>query len=166
MQATFGGSEADINHLSTIGYPAWFAEQFAVPNTLHEPYAERQIILNTQPACAPGRHLQPEAVSADLWRSIFRAAFLEHRSHRQRCLRKRVQFALSELFVISSQDAIVGQMPRGVANYYDMLGNDAFHNYRQLLQDVTLSPMMGIYLSILANDKGDANRGSGRELRA
>ncbi len=63
-------------------------------------------------------------------------------------LRKRVQFALSELFVISSQDAIVGQMPRGVANYYDMLGNDAFTNYRQLLQDVTLSPMMGIYLSI------------------
>ena len=69
-----------------------------------------------------------------------------------------MQFALSELFVISSQDAIVGQMPRGVANYYDMLGNDAFTNYRQLLQDVTLSPMMGIYLSILANDKGDANR--------
>ena len=75
-------------------------------------------------------------------------------------LRKRVQFALSELFVISSQDAIVGQMPRGVANYYDMLGNDAFTNYRQILQDVTLNPMMGIYLSILANDKGDANRGS------
>ena len=69
-----------------------------------------------------------------------------------------MQFALSELFVISSQDAIVGQMPRGVANYYDMLGNDAFTNYRQLLQDVTLSPMMGIYLSILANDKGDATR--------
>ena len=45
MQATFGGSEADINHLSTIGYNAWFAEQFAVPNTLHEPYTERQIIL-------------------------------------------------------------------------------------------------------------------------
>ena len=73
-------------------------------------------------------------------------------------LRKRVQYALSELFVISSQDAIVGQMPRGVANYYDMLGNDAFTNYRQILQDVTLSPMMGIYLSILANDKGDATR--------
>jgi hypothetical protein len=52
MQATFGGSQADINHLSTIGYDAWFAEQFAVPNTLHEPYAEREIMLNTQPACA------------------------------------------------------------------------------------------------------------------
>jgi uncharacterized protein (DUF1800 family) len=47
-------------------------------------------------------------------------------------------------------------MPRGVANYYDMLGNDAFGNFRQLLNDVTLSPMMGIYLSTLANDKGTA----------
>ena len=49
-------------------------------------------------------------------------------------------------------------MPRGVADYYDMLGNDPRTNYRQILQDVTLNPMMGIYLSILANDKGDANR--------
>jgi hypothetical protein len=30
MQATFGGSDADINNLSTIGYSAWFAQQFAI----------------------------------------------------------------------------------------------------------------------------------------
>ena len=72
-------------------------------------------------------------------------------------LRKRVQFALSELFVVSSQDFGVSMIPRGVANYYDMLGNDAFGNFRQLLEDVTLSPVMGIYLSILANDKGDGH---------
>ncbi len=45
-----------------------------------------------------------------------------------------------KIFVISSQDAVVGQMPRGVANYYDMLGNDAFGNFRQLLTDVTAEP--------------------------
>ena len=39
-----------------------------------------------------------------------------------------------------------------------MLGNDAFGNFRQLLNDVTLSPVMGIYLSTLANDKGTATR--------
>jgi uncharacterized protein (DUF1800 family) len=42
-------------------------------------------------------------------------------------------------------------MPRGVANY-DMLGNDAFGNFRQLLEDVTLNPMMGIYLSSIVNE--------------
>ena len=85
MQATFGGSEADINHLSTIGYNAWFAEQFAIPNTLHEPYAEREIILNNNPPCAAtDSTLQPDAVLGDGRRSIFRAAFLGHRAHRQR----------------------------------------------------------------------------------
>ena len=159
MQATFGGSQADINHLSTIGYSAWFAEQFAIPNTLHEPYAEHQIILNTQPACAPGDATCNQMLFLQTGGDqYFEQPWWNSALTGKDELRKRVQFALSELFVISSQDAVVGQMPRGVANYYDMLGNDAFGNYRQLLQDVTLSPMMGIYLSILANDKGDANR--------
>jgi uncharacterized protein (DUF1800 family) len=159
MQATFGGSEADINHLSTIGYNAWFAEQFAIPNTLHEPYAERQMILNTQPACAPGDATCNQKLFLQTYGDqYFEQPFWSTALTGKDALRKRVQYALSELFVVSSQDAIVGQMPRGVANYYDMLGNDAFTNYRQLLQDVTLNPMMGIYLSILANDKGDANR--------
>jgi len=153
MQATFGGSEADINHLSTIGYNAWFTEQFAIPNTLHEPYAEREIILNTQPACASTdatcyQKLFLQTGGDQYFEQPFWATALTGKDE----LRKRVQFALSELFVISSQDAIVGQMPRGVANYYDMLGNDAFSNFRQILQDVTLSPMMGIYLSTLANE--------------
>jgi uncharacterized protein (DUF1800 family) len=159
MQATFGGSEADINHLSTIGYNAWFAEQFAIPNTLHEPYAEREIMLNTLPACAPTDATCNQKLFLQTYGDqYFEQPFWSTALTGKDALRKRVQFALSELFVISSQDAIVGQMPRGVANYYDMLGNDAFTNYRQLLQDVTLNPMMGIYLSILANDKGDANR--------
>ncbi len=37
-----------------------------------------------------------------------------------------------------------------------MLGKDAFGNFRTLLNDVTLSPMMGQYLSMLGNDKGNA----------
>ncbi|HET6217567.1 MAG TPA: DUF1800 family protein, partial [Acidobacteriaceae bacterium] len=113
MQATFGGSEAEINHLSTIGYDAWFAEQFAIPNTLHEPYAERAIMLNTQPACAAtdatcNQKLFLETYGDDYFEQPFWSSALTGKD----ALRKRVQFALSELFVISSQDAIVGQMPR------------------------------------------------------
>ena len=72
-------------------------------------------------------------------------------------LRQRVQYALSEQFVISGTTPAVQNMPRGEAAYYDMLGADAFGNFRQLLQDVTLNPMMGQFLSMLQNDKGDAN---------
>jgi uncharacterized protein (DUF1800 family) len=159
MQATFGGSEADVNHLSTIGYNAWFTEQFAIPNTLHEPYAERQIILNNNPPCAASDTKCNQTLFLGTGGDpYYEQPFWSSTLTGKDALRKRVQFALSELFVISSQDAVIGQMPRGLANYYDLLGNDTFGNFRQLLNDVTLSPMMGIYLSTLANDKGDATR--------
>ena len=153
MQATFGGSEADVNNLSTIGYSAWFAQQFAIPNTLHEPYAEREIMLNTQPACAAtdatcNQKLFLQTFGDEYYEQPFWMTALTGKDE----LRKRVQFALSELFVISGQDAVLGQMPRGMTSYYDMLGNDAFGNFRQLLEDVTLSPEMGIFLSTMANE--------------
>jgi uncharacterized protein (DUF1800 family) len=37
-----------------------------------------------------------------------------------------------------------------------VLGADAFGNFRTLLQDVTLNPMMGQFLSMQGNDKGNA----------
>jgi len=168
MQATFGGSEADINHLSAIGYSAWFAEQFAIPNTLHEPYAEREIMLNNQPACAATDATCNQKLFLDTaGDAYFEQPFWSTALTGKDALRKRAQFALSELFVISSQDAVLQQMPRGMANYYDMLGNDAFGNFRQLLQDVTLSPEMGIYLSTIANEgngKVDPDENYAREV--
>ncbi len=86
MQATFGGSEADINNLSTIGYDAWFAQQFAVPNTLNEPYAEREIILNTQPACAATDASCNQKLFLQTYGDqYFEQPFWMHRSHRQGC---------------------------------------------------------------------------------
>jgi uncharacterized protein (DUF1800 family) len=65
-------------------------------------------------------------------------------------------YSLSQLFVISMNDNNVMSYPQGIATYMDLLGRDTFGNYRQLLEDVTLSPMMGLYLSHLANQKEDA----------
>jgi hypothetical protein len=52
-QATFGATDADIHHLSKIGYTAWMNEQFNTPPTLHEPVVEQALILNNPP-CAAG----------------------------------------------------------------------------------------------------------------
>jgi uncharacterized protein (DUF1800 family) len=75
-------------------------------------------------------------------------------------LRQRVTYALSQIFVISFQNSTLANMPRGVASYYDMLGSYAFGNFRELLQAVTLHPMMGIYLSSLGNQ---SSNGTARE---
>jgi len=72
-------------------------------------------------------------------------------------LRQRVKLALSEIFVISMADPNIDV--RGAASYYDVLGANAFGNYRTLLEQVALHPMMGTYLTWIANQKADPATG-------
>ena len=69
-------------------------------------------------------------------------------------LRQRVALALSEILVISEQGALINSQ-FGLADYYDVLAKNAFGNYRDLLEQVTLHPLMGRYLSMLRNEKAD-----------
>ncbi len=73
-------------------------------------------------------------------------------------LRQRIKFALSQFFVVSLIDSGVGGKPRGVAHFYDTLGEHAFGNFRNLLEAVTLHPIMGVYLAALRNQKESGNR--------
>lgn len=66
-------------------------------------------------------------------------------------LRERVGLALSELFVISINDGTLKNSAIGVADYYDMLRQNAFGEYKTLLTDVSLHPAMGWYLSHIQN---------------
>jgi len=70
-------------------------------------------------------------------------------------LRQRTAFALSQIFVVSATDGLGDEQP-GLANYYDILTRHAFGNYRELLEEITLNPIMGEYLSMKGNHKPDA----------
>ena len=70
-------------------------------------------------------------------------------------LRQRVAFALGQIFVVSARK---NNRSYAMARYQQMLLDDAFGNYRQLLADVTLSPMMGQYLDMANNEKFDTKR--------
>jgi uncharacterized protein (DUF1800 family) len=158
-QATFGATDADIHHLSLVGYQPWLNEQFAMQTHPTEPDVEMSVIINNPP-CATGDVKCNAAlfVQNNADEDLVQSTFWQQSLTAPDQLRQRVKYSLSELFVISSNNtSSIASMPRGEANYYDMLGNDAFGNFRQLLQDVTLSPMMGQYLSMLGNDKGNAN---------
>ena len=72
-------------------------------------------------------------------------------------LRQRVAFALSEIMVVSEIGALV-QAPYALGSYYDMLAQHAFGNFRDLMEEVTLHPAMGVYLSMLGNEKPDPVR--------
>jgi uncharacterized protein (DUF1800 family) len=72
-------------------------------------------------------------------------------------LRQRMAFALSEIVVISDNDTTVQTYNYGLSNYWDMLAAGAFGKYRTLLEQVTYSPVMGIYLSHLKNQKSNGS---------
>ena len=79
-------------------------------------------------------------------------------------LRQRVTFALSEIFVVST-DAVNA---RAVTSYQNTLSQDAFTNFSTIMNDVSLSPAMGGYLNMLNSNKpaaGEiANENYPREL--
>lgn len=147
-QATFGPTSAEIAALMNEGYTAWFANQMALPETSH--LAATQADANAYPNTSQFAVIENDRYAA--WWSIAVTAPDQ--------LRQRVAFALSELFVVSDVASTLTNQPLALANYYDLLANDAFGNFRQLLQDVTLSPVMGNYLNMLRNQPANPAKGT------
>lgn len=138
-QATFGATAEEIKRLETIGTSAWFNDQFARPQKLHFAYMNQ-----VQNQLAAGQNISQNNFFESFWQQAITG---------DDQLRQRVTYALSQILVISFQNDTLASMPRGVANYYDTLAAHAFGNYRDLLEAITLHPMMGNYLSALRNQK-------------
>ncbi len=75
-------------------------------------------------------------------------------------LRQRMAFALSEILVIGDQLKTTRRAYRGVSQYWDLLGENAFGTYRKALEDASLHPVMGFWLSSLYNQKMDEVEGT------
>lgn len=155
MQASFGPTDASINEVVAKGYQNWITDQMNILAASHRDAVLADFAANN----AGGQGRDPNT-------NLFRRPGQSHRLSTwwkfslqgNDQLRQRVAFALSQIMVISDQNGVVENSQDGVAYYYDILAKNAFGNFRQLLQDVTLSPMMGIYLTYLRNRK--ANGGS------
>ena len=154
-QATFGPTDADIVHLrapATGGYLGWLNEQFAAPPTHEMDYIDWVTGLGEQ----VGQNNRVEAwFLGALGGPDPQNNALIHSDQ----LRQRVAFALSEILVISDQNTDLGlNGAAGMAYYYDILVNNAFGNYRTLLEEVTLSPAMGVYLNMMGNRRADSSQ--------
>ena len=135
-QATFGATEAEAQRVIDMGYAAWIDEQLQQPASLQLPF------LKSLPR--PMFLFEMQDDRADIW---FRNVVYGNDQ-----LRQRVAFALSEVMVVSQLGALI-EYTYSLADYYDMLALNAFGNYRDLIEDVTLHPAMGVYLSMLGNEK-------------
>lgn len=74
-------------------------------------------------------------------------------------VRKRVALALSEFFVVSLNNLNITWRSQAMGAYWDILNNRAFGNFRDLLEDITLNPAMGVFLNTLGNRKADPRTG-------
>ena len=145
-QSTFGATDAEAQRLIALGdstnsYSRWLDEQFAKAPSTQLPTVVAAVP-NPIPAGFNIGSLQAQRVEAWFQNSL----------NGDDQLRQRVAFALSEIMVVSQVGALAN-FPLSLADYYDMLARDAFGDYRKLLEDVTLHVSMGIYLSMLGNQK-------------
>lgn len=145
-QATFGPTESDVDRVMAIGYQPWINEQIqATPTTpTHRAYWQQRN------AAIMALNPRMRANAIDVTNSFWR-----HTISGQDQLRQRMAFALSQIFVVSLADSCGADQSEGVAAYLDMLHQRAFGSYRELLEAVSLHPIMGCYLSHLRNQKED-----------
>lgn len=147
-QATFGPSPESIAELRNLGYnySTWIDREIAKPATLAAPLA-----------VAAKTSGQITSISNTYNRRARNQVMIAGSDQ----LRQRIAYALSQIFVISDNVSTISNAEEGSSNYYDMLVRDSFGTFRQLLLDVTYSPMMGRYLTHYHNRKANPVTGTG-----
>jgi uncharacterized protein (DUF1800 family) len=148
LHAQFGASYSEITEVKRLGFEGWLNKQMALPSSLsgwdwlkskgYDAVDQNEFFFNDQPT------------NYMVWYQIMASPDQ---------VRRRMALALSEFFVVSNQGIQLNWPSFAMANYWDILCQHAFGNYRQLLEAVTLSNAMGSFLNTLGNQKEDPRSG-------
>jgi uncharacterized protein (DUF1800 family) len=141
-QGTWGPKYSEIYGLA--GSPAprvdnWITNQFSLSRTNHIDWIIARAALG-------------DVSMTDSYESFWTQALAGNDQ-----LRQRVAFALSQILVVSEQKDGLSN-PWLMSGYFDVLARNAFGNYRTLLEEITKTPAMALYLDHMCNDKETATR--------
>jgi uncharacterized protein (DUF1800 family) len=157
-QSSFGATTASLARVMQIGVRCSLEEQLRQAPTGYPPMTA---VSAAQPATCKydGNPASAASICARDNYSIFQVQRLFYRNAVSGAdqLRQRVAFALSQIEVISGLDV---NLDYAMGAYQQLLLQDAFTNYRQILDDVTLSPAMGHYLNMVNNVKANPALGT------
>jgi uncharacterized protein (DUF1800 family) len=156
-QAGFTATWDDIQRLVGQGldFGAWLNAQFAMPARTNDA-AEADNRTAWRLAQDFGVHSDIANQASDygldkvLWFRLFSAKDV---------LRQRIVLALSEIFVVSVRNMPIPWGQFACLAYWDVLERHAFGSFRALIEAITLSPAMGVYLSLRGSQKGDVATG-------
>jgi uncharacterized protein (DUF1800 family) len=144
-QATMGTTNADIQAVVSQGYDGWLGAQFgkARPTTFWD-------WLNANGYNIPVNIYRDAGTDSMIWSQLITS---------DDQLRQRVGVALMSILVVGIDGTHFSWQQFAMAAYMDILWDNAFGNYRTLLEKISNSPVMGIYLTFL-NAKKASSTGS------
>ena len=144
-QAAFSAGDAEIARVQALGASAWIDEQVALPRSQsHYDWMGASgyaVVANVNSFAGTDN---------TLWRKLISSPDP---------LRQRMTLALSEIFVVSMLGLPIAWRGLLAAAYMDVLEANAFGTYRALLDAVSLSPGMGLYLNMRGNQKENTATG-------
>ncbi|WP_028311138.1 DUF1800 domain-containing protein [Derxia gummosa] len=165
QQASFGPTEALISDISTQGATAWIAAQMNADETVY-PYLGASSVDTYDSSTAWCNAKLTGTALTNCFRDYFSVVPLGWQFYRHAItgtdqLRQRVAWALSQILVVNENE-VHGLY--GHRDYQQLFRDYAFGNYRDLLREVILSPVMGEFLNSVNNDKSDPNENFAREF--
>jgi uncharacterized protein (DUF1800 family) len=147
-QAGLGATTTEVDALtsSQLNFDAWLDAQFAMPPGRSAWQLAKDLGVDTN----------PKSIDADtgldnvLWYRLLKSPDV---------LRQRIVLALSEIFVVSMNNMPIPWGQFACLAYWDTLEAYCFGTFRELIERITLSPAMGVYLSMRGSQKSDADSG-------
>ena len=146
-QATCGPTRDEIDRLKRIGIDTWLDEQFSMSRPQgHWSWLRSRGVDDDRSngPNGPGKKYW----DASIWRMLITAPDQ---------LRQRVALALLDTMVVGIDGLNEDWVQFAMANYVDLLLDNAFGNYRDILGAITTSSAMGQYLTFISSSREDVD---------
>jgi len=167
-QATWGPTDADLQHLRNIGMQAYINEQFNTPPQFVDNSGTIPPLSSDYPATPLYPINQPSPCDATCVRDNYtlyplQKQFFTNALTQPDQLRQRVSFALHQ-FIVAAGLELNNNETSWYAPYLQTIDKDSFGNFRTLLYDTTLNPGMGQFLNMRGNSQVAPNENYAREI--
>ena len=166
-QAAFGPNPAMDERVRRVGIRTWLAEQFLAPYpSAANPYPNLPLKNNDPNNATSGCGM----FTGDEFRVCVRDHygmysvqkwFFKEAFYGEPQLRHRVAWALSQIWVTSGVET---QQASHMFATHQILTNNAFANFRNIMKEMTLQPGMGNYLDMVRSTKNNPNENYAREI--
>ena len=145
-QAAIGYSRAEMSDVTSQGFNGWLGSQFGMPR----PQRFWDFLTANGYSAAANQNNQA-GFDPMMWSQLMNGGDV---------LRQRVGLALLSQWVVSIDGISTPFRQFAMAAYLDKLWDNAFGNFRDIMEAVSTSTAMGLYLTFLGNRKANAATGS------